>query len=120
LSLITNFYYFLADNIYNCLFGTFLYDSIKKAEKYSSSATISVWTYIFYNASKFTNCIFTPKNEVLRPNFGMAKLRLWEGYYLRFNTKLLNSEPSQETQLELQLEQKLQEIKNLNELIQQK
>jgi len=77
----------VADSVYNCRFGTFLYNSEKeRVDMGLKNKTVSLWSYINSNKRNFTNPHYNPQGsqKVLFPSIQYPKLSFWNGYYLRF------------------------------------
>lgn len=81
----------LLDEVYNCYYGTFIYDSQKeRLDAQLPSKTISVWTALLSAAtrSKFINPLYSPANEVVLVNGSTQCLAVWEQYFYRFQPRL--------------------------------
>eukprot|EP01129_Flabellula_baltica_P008478 TRINITY_DN3372_c0_g1_i1.p1 TRINITY_DN3372_c0_g1~~TRINITY_DN3372_c0_g1_i1.p1 ORF type:complete len:739 (-),score=151.21 TRINITY_DN3372_c0_g1_i1:4-2220(-) len=91
----TNFEYnekllvFILDSLYNCRFGTFLYDNQK--ERTQDSIHIrspSLWTYVLMNREEFVNIFYEEAVGRLNCTGSEMKLKFWEEYYYRWNPEL--------------------------------
>jgi hypothetical protein len=72
------------------MYGTFLFNSEKEAtELLLKFKTVSIWTDVLRNKSKFMNLNYDEKKSsriILTPNCSIYKLRVWEEYFLRWNS----------------------------------
>ena len=78
--------HFLAEEMFTGNYGTFLFNNENEREKYEAkSKTVSIWTYVKLNESKFLNPIYDPEN--LRPlNINYKNIKLWNDYFCRFDS----------------------------------
>lgn len=77
---------FLALHVNSCRFGSFLFNSEKEAvEAEAKSRTTSIWSFVLHFRSDFLNCSYQEKNFSLFPNYRLKWLRIWEGFFLRFD-----------------------------------
>lgn len=92
----------LADEVYICRYGTFLYDSESlKREKKIKEKTPSLWSYILSNIDEFTNPLYEAGEEVLYANTTSKKLLIWNDYYMRWNPTAKKYDPKNEVTKEL-------------------
>eukprot|EP00096_Caligus_rogercresseyi_P011326 TRINITY_DN4420_c0_g1_i1.p1 TRINITY_DN4420_c0_g1~~TRINITY_DN4420_c0_g1_i1.p1 ORF type:complete len:635 (+),score=233.83 TRINITY_DN4420_c0_g1_i1:154-2058(+) len=98
--------YFLTivlDHLYSCLFGTFLYNSDKERRINSlRSKTKSIWSFIHSQREPFLNPSYNPdkKKKTLFPEPDVRYLRLWTGYYCRWNTRMRPQESLRKKQVQ--------------------
>ena len=85
--MITFLLLFLANEIYNGKYGTFLYNSNKeRKENEAKYNTVSIWTYIIENKKEFMNPCYNKEesnNRDLRVD--MKKIEVWNDYFYRFD-----------------------------------
>jgi len=106
-------------------FGTFMMNSDKeRREKGVIENTISLWTYINSNVSRFLNPLYErghsamildgsmsladdQSEAVLHPCVHASAIHLWEGYYLRFSDdqRRFKARAREEKRLTMQLRQ---------------
>ena len=83
----TNLLLFLANEIYNGKYGTFLYNNNKeRKENEAKYNTVSIWTYIIENKKEFMNPCYNKEesnNRDLRVD--MKKIEVWNDYFYRFD-----------------------------------
>ena len=80
------FLLFVLDNVYSCRFGTFLCNCEREAlELQLSSKTISIWTYVNCRLEEFRNVFYTHYEGPLIASAIMKRIRLWDGFYLRWH-----------------------------------
>eukprot|EP00026_Physarum_polycephalum_P001446 Phypoly_transcript_01447.p1 GENE.Phypoly_transcript_01447~~Phypoly_transcript_01447.p1 ORF type:complete len:832 (+),score=84.31 Phypoly_transcript_01447:280-2496(+) len=132
----------ILDNLYNCYFHEFLFNSEKEMRHAGSRQ--SLWERYMQKSHIFLNPFYAETNDpqVLIPDFSPKRLRFWAGYYLRYyqpmedgmvyihqKGKQLQSECSilteelnkmklrldQEVRLRTQLEAQLHALMNANE-----
>ena len=75
---------FLAENIYNGKYGTFLFNSEKeRTENNAKDNTMSIWDSVFENEKIYLNPIYdiNNKNEI---EMNYKKIKLWKNYFFRF------------------------------------
>lgn len=78
----------LVQHTYSCLFGTFLFNTSREREKeWQTNPTSSVWTLLHADNAKFYNPLYNPfAKEVLKPEWSMHRLTLWNSVYLSNNS----------------------------------
>lgn len=84
---------FVLDHLYSCLFGTFLYNSDKERHQNEvKKYTQSLWSFVNQKRDMFLNPLYNPeaggKNHVLFPDSSIRHMRLWTGYYCRWNPRM--------------------------------
>ena len=80
-----NLILFLAEEVFTGRYGTFLFNNDKEREEFDeNNKTISIWSYIKQNESKFINHIYKEDdyNRGLTINF--KQIRLWRDYFYKF------------------------------------
>jgi hypothetical protein len=60
----------------------------ERKEREAKSKTVSIWTDVVKNLSKYKNCFYTPYFGIMAPNCGPYKLRFWEEYFLKWNNTI--------------------------------
>ena len=87
----------LLDHVYDCRFGTFLFDCHKqRMEAKLDVETLSLWSYLqnCSHRSSFLNSFYVPTKEILYPRFSSKILKFWNNHYLRHCPQhVLNPEP---------------------------
>jgi myotubularin-related protein 1/2 len=69
----------------SCRFGTFLCNNQKQREDLQLSLrTISIWTFMNSNISKYVNPIYQLNQEVIRPSVNMRDIYFWQEFYFRW------------------------------------
>ena len=77
---------FLAEEVINGKYGTFLYNSEKeREEKKASQKTVSIWSEVLRNESYFINPLYN-KNDKKKIEFNEKRIKFWEEYFYRFET----------------------------------
>lgn len=88
---------FLLDHLYSCLFGTFLYNSERERRQHGvMSNTQSLWSFVNSNRTMFLNPLFNDVDleqassggRVIFPETSVRYMRLWTGYYCRWNPRM--------------------------------
>jgi len=110
-----NLLVFIADEMYSCRFGNFLYNSDKeRADKKVMERTQSIWYFVTENETSFTNPLYIESEEekerVLYPSTTSRMIRLWSDYFLRWSPQSRKSEVAVERQKELRL--MVEDLKN--------
>ncbi|XP_075448576.1 phosphatidylinositol-3,5-bisphosphate 3-phosphatase MTMR2 isoform X2 [Ascaphus truei] len=107
----------ILDNLYSCLFGTFLCNSEEqKLKEGLSKQTVSVWSFINSQLEDFTNPLYVNySNHVLYPVASTRHLELWVGYYIRWNPRTKPQEAIQSQYKDLlakraELQKKLEDL----------
>ena len=75
---------FIASEIYDGKYGTFLFNSEKEREEYKAkNSTISLWTEVMNKKNYFLNPLYDQNNnEDLNINY--KNIKLWKEYFYRF------------------------------------
>jgi myotubularin-related protein 1/2 len=88
----------ILDHVYSCRFGTFLFNSEKeRREKEVKRRTASLWSYLNSSLDEFINPLYNRHERsltVILPNAKLRTMRLWKGYYCRWNLRMFRPEPS--------------------------
>ncbi|XP_067949340.1 myotubularin-related protein 2-like [Watersipora subatra] len=95
---------YILDHLYSCLYGTFLGNTERRRlNENLKTKTISLWTDINTRIEDFTNPLYVDMlhSHVLYPVVSLRIIRLWNGYYLRWNPKLKPKEPMSRKNREL-------------------
>jgi len=73
----------IAQHLYTCQFGTFLFDSDQDRQHHQVTAkTTSIWSYIRAHHHEFINPFYMPDSNVLKLDVHMDKFTLWGKLYL--------------------------------------
>ena len=82
-----DFLLFIANNINNGLYGTFLYNHEHERDvQEARTKTVSIWTDVLLNMDKYKNPFYntkTAKEYFFIPSFSSHKIRLWEEFFLQ-------------------------------------
>src|SRR5262249_33517745 len=94
----------LADHVYSCLFGTFLYntEAQRKSEDLTNK-TKSIWSMVNTYKHEFMNPLYSaapnqsmisvaaaqPRDYVILPRCAAPFIQLWTSYYCRWNMNIL-------------------------------
>lgn len=64
----------------------------ERMEKNASTNSVSVWTDVFNNITRFRNVYFNSENsvEVLNPNYAPYNLVPWINFFIQYNTSIEN------------------------------
>ncbi|XP_060594323.1 myotubularin-related protein 2-like [Ruditapes philippinarum] len=109
----------ILDNLYNCLFGTFLCNS--EAQRFKElkvkENTQSLWSFVNCQIDEFMNPLYAEylHKHVLFPVASLRRIEIWTGYYCRWNPRMRPQEPIHLRNRELlvlraQLQQKVEEL----------
>eukprot|EP01087_Luapelamoeba_hula_P014756 TRINITY_DN4373_c0_g2_i5.p1 TRINITY_DN4373_c0_g2~~TRINITY_DN4373_c0_g2_i5.p1 ORF type:complete len:1345 (+),score=248.25 TRINITY_DN4373_c0_g2_i5:1355-5389(+) len=106
----------LADEVYNCRFGTFLFNNEQERlkEHQVHKRTVSIWTYVYVHKNQYMNPFYRENPSVLNPKVGVKKMKLWESFFLRWEDQALSREKKEDVIDALQ-----RELQQAKELIQQ-
>jgi hypothetical protein len=80
----TELLYFLANEVFTGKYGTFLFNNEQERDLYNArEKTVSVWTYVKENETKFLNGLYEPGDN--NPfNMNYKRIQLWSRYFFRF------------------------------------
>ena len=80
-----NLILFLAEEVFTGKYGTFLFNNDKEREEFDeNNKTISIWSYIKQNQSKFINHIYKEDNLNRSLTMNFKQIRLWRDYFYKF------------------------------------
>ncbi|KAG5678073.1 hypothetical protein PVAND_007775 [Polypedilum vanderplanki] len=116
-----NFLITILDHLYSCRFGTFLCNTERERVNEVKKYTVSLWSYINASLELYRNPLYggfgnSPTLQtVLKPVASMRHIRLWKGYYCRWNPTMKTQEPIYQRTRELlalqdQLRKQIDEI----------
>eukprot|EP00644_Phytophthora_capsici_P010547 jgi/Phyca11/548888/estExt2_Genewise1Plus.C_PHYCAscaffold_300309 len=74
----------LADHVYSCKYGTFMFDCERqRKDLFSKHRVFSVWSEINSQSERFTNHMYAPSDQatVLSPSTLSKNIKLWKGYF---------------------------------------
>lgn len=82
-----NLILFLAQEIYNGKYGTFLFNCEKeKCDNDAKNKTVSIWTYVYDNLDMFLNPLYNQEeNDNSEMKLSLKKIELWKDYFYRFD-----------------------------------
>lgn len=87
----------ILDHLYSCLFGTFLYNTEKeRVQNEVKKKTVSLWSMINSRMDLYLNPFYsveTGVNKVLMPSPAIRHLKIWKGYFCRWNLRMRGQEP---------------------------
>jgi myotubularin-related protein 1/2 len=72
----------IADALFSCRFGTFLYNSDKERLDRGAYRAPQLWPHLASRAAEFASPFYVP-GEVLVPDVRAVSLRFWSNYFLR-------------------------------------
>eukprot|EP01117_Protostelium_nocturnum_P013754 TRINITY_DN5167_c0_g1_i2.p2 TRINITY_DN5167_c0_g1~~TRINITY_DN5167_c0_g1_i2.p2 ORF type:complete len:1051 (+),score=338.99 TRINITY_DN5167_c0_g1_i2:103-3255(+) len=76
----------LADEVYLCRFGTFLFNTEKQRRQYSlEENTVSIWSYIDSKRDEYLNQHYRREPSPLVPVTLIRKLVFWDEFFLRYD-----------------------------------
>eukprot|EP00026_Physarum_polycephalum_P003853 Phypoly_transcript_03869.p1 GENE.Phypoly_transcript_03869~~Phypoly_transcript_03869.p1 ORF type:complete len:754 (+),score=92.90 Phypoly_transcript_03869:56-2317(+) len=120
-----NFLITIAQHLYTCQFGTFLFDSDQERQQYQVAAkTTSIWSYIRAHHHEFENPFYMPDSNVLKLDVHMDKFVFWSKLYLMWvrqksSTNIVTTE-MRGMMLKSMNDQMAKRIKELEKELQQK
>ena len=113
---------FIADNIYNGKYGTFLFNNEKeRKENNAKNNTISIWDDVFENEKKYVNPIYDINNkEEIEINY--KKIKLWKNYFFKYEKgeneiNYINKYVKKENKYKKEIQKKDELIKNMCKII---
>jgi len=75
---------FIMDHVYSCQFGTFLLNNERERKQANlEEITVSLWSEIDHQRSKFLNPFYLPGVGAIYPSTYFEDIHLWKSYYLR-------------------------------------
>ncbi|XP_055857757.1 myotubularin-related protein 2 [Episyrphus balteatus] len=78
----------ILDHLFSCRFGTFLCNNeAERLKEDLKNKTCSLWSYINASPEQYRNPFYNSNNtgNVLKPIASMRCVKLWKGYYCRWN-----------------------------------
>jgi myotubularin-related protein 1/2 len=110
----------ILDHLYSCRFGTFLCNTERDRVNEAKKNTVALWSWINSTPDLYRNPLFvepeyTQVQTVLKPVASMRHIRLWKGYYCRWNPAMRTQDPIYQRTRELlalkeQLRRQVEEI----------
>lgn len=94
-----NFLITILDHLYSCRFGTFLCNTERERVNEVKKNTVSLWSYVNSSIDLYRNPLYggygnsATLQTVLKPVASMRHIRLWKGYYCRWNPSMRIQEP---------------------------
>eukprot|EP01114_Cavostelium_apophysatum_P016978 TRINITY_DN4943_c0_g1_i2.p1 TRINITY_DN4943_c0_g1~~TRINITY_DN4943_c0_g1_i2.p1 ORF type:complete len:1797 (+),score=541.41 TRINITY_DN4943_c0_g1_i2:200-5590(+) len=87
------FLLFIAQHLYDGLFGTFLFnDEKERKDKHAAAKTVSIWTYINIHRAKYLNPFYRQNDaaspSILIPN--VAEIVLWKDFLCTWRQQILS------------------------------
>ncbi|KAI9989509.1 hypothetical protein PInf_019792 [Phytophthora infestans] len=82
----------LADHVYSCKFGTFMFDCERQRKDFFAKHRVfSVWSEINTQSEHFTNHMYAPSEQatVLSPSTLSKNIKLWKGYFCRWDPTVI-------------------------------
>ena len=101
-----DFLMIILDHLYSCLFGTFLYNSDKERKQNDlRKCTQSIWSFVNQNRERYLNPLFNPEtdgqSQTLMPDASLRFMKLWTGYYCRWNPRMRPQDSVKQRQSQL-------------------
>ncbi|TDH65608.1 hypothetical protein CCR75_003922 [Bremia lactucae] len=87
----------LADHVYSCKFGTFMFDCERqRKEFFANHRVFSIWSDINRQSERFTNPMYASGNRttVLFPSTLSKNIKLWKGYFCRWDPTVIPPVPA--------------------------
>lgn len=87
----------LADHVYSCKFGTFMFDCERQRKDFfAKHRVISIWSEINSQSEHFTNQMYAPSEQtiVLSPSTLSKNIKLWKGYFCRWDLTVIPPVPA--------------------------
>ncbi|KAG1711056.1 hypothetical protein DVH05_013773 [Phytophthora capsici] len=87
----------LADHVYSCKYGTFMFDCERqRKDLFSKHRVFSVWSEINSQSERFTNHMYAPSDQatVLSPSTLSKNIKLWKGYFCRWDPTVIPPVPA--------------------------
>lgn len=82
----------IADHMYSCRFGTFLFDTEReRTTQHVKEKTISLWTFVNFNRYLYINVGFKQNEEEPPITSFVRNIKFWENYYCRWMVKSSNN-----------------------------
>ncbi|XP_063690997.1 myotubularin-related protein 2-like [Bolinopsis microptera] len=101
---------FIAQHLYSCLYGTFLYDSERlRRENEVKTKTQSLWSYVNSFSTEFLNPLYKERKVCILPMISMRTIRLWRENWMAYHPFYRFQDPLFERLMELvHLREKIQ------------
>ncbi|EGZ16004.1 hypothetical protein PHYSODRAFT_316113 [Phytophthora sojae] len=87
----------LADHVYSCKFGTFMFDCERQRKDFFAKHRVfSIWSEINSQSERFTNHMYAPSDQatVLSPSTLSKNIKLWKGYFCRWDPTVIPPVPA--------------------------
>ncbi|CAH0485548.1 unnamed protein product [Peronospora farinosa] len=87
----------LADHVYSCKFGTFMFDCERqRKDLFTKHRVLSIWSEINSQSDRFTNHMYAPSEQatVLAPSTLSKNIKLWKGYFCRWDPTFVPPVPA--------------------------
>ncbi|KAJ0411492.1 hypothetical protein ATCC90586_008541 [Pythium insidiosum] len=87
----------LADHVFSCKYSTFMFDCDRqRKEFFAKHRAHSMWSGVNSNSERFTSPSFapTPDAPVLLPSTLSKNIKLWKGYFCRWDPTLIPPVPA--------------------------
>jgi len=83
----------ILDHLYSCRFGTFLFNTEKERMSHDvKKKTVSLWSMVNSKVDYYLNPFYSGDDgdqpRVLIPSPAIRHLKVWKGYYCRWNPKM--------------------------------
>ncbi|CAB3368858.1 Hypothetical predicted protein [Cloeon dipterum] len=117
----------ILDHLYTCRFGTFLFNTDRERHKEEvKKKTVSLWSFMNAYLDDYRNplyCRLLHARHVLLPVASMRHMKLWKGYYCRWNPSMRTQDPliprckellTLRSQLQAQVEQYKRDVEAKN------
>ncbi|CAG0892236.1 unnamed protein product [Cyprideis torosa] len=94
----------ILDHLYSCRFGTFLYNSeMERNREDVRRRTHSLWSFLNHDLNQYRNPLYNSfaQNVAIFPQASMRHMKVWKGYYCRWNPRMRPQEPIHLRNLEL-------------------
>jgi len=80
------------DHLYSCLFGTFLYNTEReRVTNDLKKRTVSLWSMINSDPDVYMNPFYSfeaGQNKIIFPSPAIRHLKIWKGYFCRWNPRM--------------------------------
>ncbi|CAI5726515.1 unnamed protein product [Hyaloperonospora brassicae] len=87
----------LADHVYSCKFGTFMFDCERQRNDFFAKHRVfSIWSEVNSHSDRFVNPMYAPSEHVtlLSPSTLSKNIKLWKGYFCRWDPTIIPPVPS--------------------------
>ncbi|GAM26603.1 hypothetical protein SAMD00019534_097780 [Acytostelium subglobosum LB1] len=76
----------LLEALYNCKYGTFLFNHQKERvyKTIRNGAIVSIWAYVNSNKEQFTNSFYIQDHKPIFHQFAQYDIQFWSNYYFRW------------------------------------